>query len=716
MAEKGDRPISHVNQMRIFWSISVALVLAIALVLVSPFPRPILQSASGFGLLVGGVAVALACRYQAARSLDRRRRRAWILFGLAAVVGTVGNISLLSADMSLGPASLASLADACLVLALLIGVAATITFPSTPRRTAEIARIVMDGVIVGGSLLFFASVTLFPQIVGPSGDIAGRAVPLLVPVIDIVVATTALLLYLRRDTTDGSFLGLVSVGFALFSISDFSSAIVTVKGPFSFGSLPDIGWIAGYIVIAIAVRGAFNTKSNEPQGAREASPVLGTALMFTVFLVAAILNLTNEQKNALSTVSAVLWLLVLLGVVGRQLSLTLDNEGLRRGLEQRVIERSRDLRTVTQRSDLMLNSVGDGIYGVDREGMVTFVNPVGARTLGLAAEDLIGTNAHASFHAAAPNGEPYPEVNCYISEAITQGVVTAAESDAYLRADGGVVPVEVTASPTTNDGEPVGAVVVFRDITQRLEVDRMKDEFVSIVSHELKTPLTSIRGSLALLASGSLGELTPTAGRMATVALESTERLGRLINDILEVERIHSGVMPMDLAEHPAQSLIKAAIDQVGLLAEQADVRLEVGSVEGCVMADGDRAQQTLINLLDNAIKFSPAQSVVTVSTRPVGSYLEFAIEDSGRGIPPDKLDSVFKRFEQVDSSDARDRGGTGLGLAISRSIVERLGGRIWAENNAGRGATLKFTLPRTGSDELLRVAETPRIELPAPE
>jgi PAS domain S-box-containing protein len=369
---------------------------------------------------------------------------------------------------------------------------------------------------------------------------------------------------------------------------------------------------------------------------------------------------------------------------------------------------------MTQRSDLMLNSVGDGIYGVDRSGRVTFVNPVGARTLGVAADDLIGVSAHATFHAPAPSGQPFPEEHCYISEAISHGVVTAAESDSYVRADGGLVPVEVTASPTTNEGEPVGAVVVFRDITQRLVVDRLKEEFVSIVSHELRTPLTSIRGSLALLANGALGDLTPAARRMATVALDSSIRLDRLINDILEVERIHSGVMPMDVEEHHARDLINAAIDQVELLAQRADIRLEVAEADGIVVADGDRTQQTLINLLDNAIKFSPPHSVVTIATRPLGAYLEFTIVDAGRGIPIQKLDSVFKRFEQVDSSDARDRGGTGLGLAISRSIVERLGGRIWAENNADRGATLSFTLPRVAPQEKRPGTGTARAELPA--
>jgi signal transduction histidine kinase len=237
--------------------------------------------------------------------------------------------------------------------------------------------------------------------------------------------------------------------------------------------------------------------------------------------------------------------------------------------------------------------------------------------------------------------------------------------------------------------------VVFRDITQRREVDRLKDEFVSIVSHELRTPLTSIRGSLALLSAGALGAQTPQAQKMTTVALNSSIRLGKLINDILEVEQIHSGIMPMDVGVCSAHQLIQDSVAQVELIAAAADIRVVVDSAEGTVVADEDRTQQALINMIDNAIKFSPPHSTVTVSTQSLGRFTQFTISDQGRGIPDDKLDTVFQRFQQVDSSDARDHGGTGLGLAISRSIVERLGGRIWAENNPGPGVSIRFTLPR---------------------
>jgi CheY-like chemotaxis protein len=237
-------------------------------------------------------------------------------------------------------------------------------------------------------------------------------------------------------------------------------------------------------------------------------------------------------------------------------------------------------------------------------------------------------------------------------------------------------------------------VVVFRDVTQRREVDRMKNEFISVVSHELRTPLTSIRGSLELLASGVLGELTPRAESMANIALESSERLTRLINDILDLERIESGTRPIDVTAIDAAELLRRSVAEMDGHARSTGVRIEVAESAGRVLADPDRIVQTLTNLLGNAIKFSAEGQVVLVDAVPQEGLVLFRVRDEGRGIPEDKLETIFQRFEQVDSSDARQSGGTGLGLAISRGIVERHGGRMWAESRPGGGATILFTLP----------------------
>jgi signal transduction histidine kinase len=244
------------------------------------------------------------------------------------------------------------------------------------------------------------------------------------------------------------------------------------------------------------------------------------------------------------------------------------------------------------------------------------------------------------------------------------------------------------------DGVILGAVIVFRDITQRREIERMKDEFISVVSHELRTPLTAIRGSLGLMAGGAIGPLPDRADRLIGLALESTERLTRLINDMLDIERIESGATTMEFTECEAADLVRSAVDGVRSLAAEVPVALVVGPVSGRVHADGDRIVQTLTNLLGNAMKFSPPHTTITVSAWPERDVVEFAVADQGRGIPSEKVERIFERFEQVDSSDSRQKGGTGLGLSISRTIVRRHGGRIWVHSELGTGSTFYFTLP----------------------
>ncbi|MGI3783621.1 MAG: sensor histidine kinase, partial [Janthinobacterium lividum] len=255
--------------------------------------------------------------------------------------------------------------------------------------------------------------------------------------------------------------------------------------------------------------------------------------------------------------------------------------------------------------------------------------------------------------------------------------------------------------------------VIFRDVTQRREVERLKSEFVSMVSHELRTPLTAIQGSLGLISGGALGVLPPAAARMLEIASISAHRLNRLVDDILDVERIESGVLVLQPGWQDARVVVDGAVEQMQVLAVDAGVEMRVGSVAGAVHADPDRAAQTLINLIGNALKFSYPGGVVEISAWPADEVVRFSVTDEGRGIPVDRLERIFNRFEQVDSSDAREKGGFGLGLAISRSLVERSGGRIWATNNPGRGATLHFTLPRAADRTTPESASAPTPDIP---
>lgn len=223
-------------------------------------------------------------------------------------------------------------------------------------------------------------------------------------------------------------------------------------------------------------------------------------------------------------------------------------------------------------------------------------------------------------------------------------------------------------------------------LAERSDLDRVKDEFISTVSHELRTPLTSIRGALGLLSSGLLGNAGPRAQNLLRIASTNTERLIRLINDILDLERMESGRSPLILRRCSLRDLASEAIDSMTALADAAQVRLSLdchAPLDSIYFdADPDRIQQVLTNLLSNAIKFSPQASTVTVEIDSDADRLILKVVDYGRGIPTDKLESVFDRFQQVEPADSSKKGGTGLGLAICRSIVLQHGGAIWAQPN----------------------------------
>ncbi len=237
------------------------------------------------------------------------------------------------------------------------------------------------------------------------------------------------------------------------------------------------------------------------------------------------------------------------------------------------------------------------------------------------------------------------------------------------------------------------------DIRRRGEVERIKDELVSVVSHELRTPLTSIRGSLGLLASGKLGPLSPQGERMLQTANQNADRLVRLIGDTLDLERLES-TMPLERGWTEVERVVLPAVETLRGAAEERGVLLESFIPPGLALnVDADRVEQVLVNLLSNAVKFSPPGAVVKLAAERRGAEVLFAVVDRGRGIPAGQLEHVFERFRQVDSSDAREKGGTGLGLAICRSIVQQHGGRIWAASEVGAGSTFFFTLPLDGAE-----------------
>jgi PAS domain S-box-containing protein len=347
---------------------------------------------------------------------------------------------------------------------------------------------------------------------------------------------------------------------------------------------------------------------------------------------------------------------------------------------------------LSRQQEILLDSVADGICGVDRHGRVSFANPAAARLLCATAAELTGKPVHELLHgSAAPNRKCAGD--CSLLQATEQNRATAGE-DIIFRSNGTSFPAEYFLTPILDQGRSSGSVLSFRDISQRYALDRLKDEFISTVSHELRTPLTSIRGALGLLSSGILGTVNDKAASLLRIAVTNSDRLVRLINDILDLERIQSGREPLTFRSVQLEEIVQQAIEGMAPVAEAAGVQLLHDTTRVEIAADPDRLLQVLTNLLSNAVKFSPPNSPISIMLRPGVTGVTLSVIDQGRGIPADKLEAIFGRFQQVDASDSRQKGGSGLGLAICRTIVMQHSGRIWAERNSVRGSTFRVFLP----------------------
>jgi PAS domain S-box-containing protein len=380
----------------------------------------------------------------------------------------------------------------------------------------------------------------------------------------------------------------------------------------------------------------------------------------------------REDPDLMSTVETVC------GSVGQFMA--------RAGQEARV-------RQLDRQKAVILNSVADGIIGVDSTNRIAFANPAAARMMECNESELIGCRVHDLLHPPIAGCDS----SCLTRRAL-QTTEGASGQDVYFRGNGKSFPVEFSLMPMVEEGAPVGSVLSFRDISQRYALDHMKDEFISTVSHELRTPLTSIRGALGLLSAGLLGEVSEKATSLLRIAVANSDRLVRLINDILDLERMTSGRAPLAFRRISLDDLVRQAVETMQPMADAEQVYLACDANSVFVEADSDRLLQVLTNLLSNAIKFSPPRSTVRVITVRAADGITVSVIDEGRGVPADKLESIFDRFQQVDASDSRQKGGTGLGLAICRTIVHQHGGRIWAEQNSSRGAVFRFFLPDRAS------------------
>ncbi|MDL2717853.1 MAG: PAS domain S-box protein [Acidobacteriota bacterium] len=347
------------------------------------------------------------------------------------------------------------------------------------------------------------------------------------------------------------------------------------------------------------------------------------------------------------------------------------------------------LRSSEARTRALLENMLGGLLMVNDRGVIEFVNPAAERMFGYESDELIGQ----PLLALVPERKD-SDVGAFLRESLGKAMGRVSEWEGR-RKNGEVFSFELALFQfETPEGRRIAGSLV--DVTERREVERLKREFVSSISHELRTPLTSIRGSLGLLAGGVLGPLSPDATEVVAVAERNVVRLISLINDILDLERLEGGRLEMEFESSAAATIVERSLEAVRGFAAQASVRLIIDpvSVSASVRADADRLVQVLVNLVSNAVKFSPASGTVTVRVVLAPGMAEFQVEDEGRGVPPALREAIFERYRQVEASDSRRKGGAGLGLAICKAIVEQHGGAIGVRDAAGAGSLFWFRIP----------------------
>ena len=352
--------------------------------------------------------------------------------------------------------------------------------------------------------------------------------------------------------------------------------------------------------------------------------------------------------------------------------------------EQALRASERELRLIT-------DAVPAFISYADAKETLRFCNKALAAFVGAQAQDLIGRPLRQLY-----GEEIYRSIEPYARRALAGEKVQFQRRQATR--DGGAVDLDVTYIPRRGAlGEVEGFYALLTDITELKRLERMKSEFVSTVSHELRTPLTSIRGSLGILAGGVAGPLSDKARGFIDIAKDNCERLIRLINDLLDMEKIESGKMTFQLQVFDLMELIERTLKANEGFAAQHGVKLQIVSARPGtkVQADSDRVAQVLTNLISNACKFSPAQSSVDIAVSGQGERIRVDIVDHGPGISEAFRKRIFQKFSQEDSSDMRQKGGTGLGLSISRAIIEGLDGEIGFDTEVHKGSRFYFYLPQ---------------------
>lgn len=346
-----------------------------------------------------------------------------------------------------------------------------------------------------------------------------------------------------------------------------------------------------------------------------------------------------------------------------------------------------------ERTRSVIDNMPIGIVLIDQENQIESLNPRAQQMFRYEPEK-IEKQPLTKLLPDNPVQKSFKSTNEFKKGLLNNPSVSAGSDSMCLRSNGEQFPAEINVSKfSTAEGKHF--LVTVQDVTERHEMERLKREFVSMVSHDLRTPLTAVQGTLDLLDEDTYGEITEHGHKRLKVASESVDRLINLINDLLDIEKMEAGKMRLEPKPVALAKILEHSVESVRTFAENVQVQLKWEQAEEfTAYVDKDRIVQVVINLLSNSVKFSPPESTVTVTAVRDGNMVRVSVIDQGRGIPKEFVGSLFERFKQVKAADGARKKGTGLGLAICKAIVESHGGKIAVTSEEGKGSTFYFTVP----------------------
>lgn len=349
-------------------------------------------------------------------------------------------------------------------------------------------------------------------------------------------------------------------------------------------------------------------------------------------------------------------------------------------------------------TEALFNSIGDGLIVSDEFGRITRVNPAALKILGYKESELLHKWWPRTLVAADEEGEQFSLIDRPITQAFLTGK-SISQKLYYQRKDGSQVPVAITVSPIILKKRPVGAIEVFRDISIEYEVDRMKSEFISLASHQLRTPLSAIKTYTHMLLDGYMGGITKPQRRSLQTIMGAADRMNELISTLLNITRIESGNVTVAPKQTNLSQLAQDVMNELSHSAAERGITITLDAPKkpAIIRTDSLILKEVLTNLVNNAIKYSPAEASVTIRIKTLAQSVRIAVEDQGFGIPKAAQEQIFTKFFRAHNIVRRETTGTGLGLYLVKGLVEQLGGSISFVSEENKGSIFYLTLPKQG-------------------